>query len=325
MSQPPTPASMTQDPATTPSVSSSNIECIFDAALKSYKKKTKKDLKSHDLFKQLETCDSPAAILAVFQSTQFDQSGDDDRLKKWLVPTINVLYAFSGTLGEGVSLVNIDSSVHLTYSDVNSTGVLTSESSLCRRWCPPLGERLRLFPRTDSCDAERSQAAKGVAESQDILVDVFGRIESFFVRLEMYTGVRLTPAMTEKMAQITVEVLDILATATKEMTRGRASEFDLRPFLEANIDSEKFLKNLAGWTDLEDGMKRLEKLAVEEIAMASARLVKVTDEIDSKATKVIDGVRGVEENVHAVQGEVQLVNDNIKVVDNKVQKIAEGG
>src|SRR5258708_4635476 len=108
------------------------------------------------------------------------------------------------------------------------------------------------FVCTDSCDVERPQAAKGVAESQDILVDVFGRIESFFVRLEIYTGVRLTPAMSEKMVQITVEVLDILATATKEMKQDRASELDLRlAFLEANIDSEKFVKKLVGRTDLE--------------------------------------------------------------------------
>ncbi len=107
---------MPKAPATTPSESSSNIAGIFNAALKSYKKKTKKDLKNHDLFKQLETCDSPAAILAVFQAAQFDPSriGGDDRLKKWLVPTINVLYAFSQTLSEGVGLVNIDSSVHLS-------------------------------------------------------------------------------------------------------------------------------------------------------------------------------------------------------------------
>lgn len=107
---------MPQTPATTPSESSSNIEGIFDTALKSYKEKTKKDLKNHDLFKQLETCDSPAAILAVLQASQFDPSrtGGDDRLKKWLVPTINVLYAFSATLGEGVGLVNIDSSVRLS-------------------------------------------------------------------------------------------------------------------------------------------------------------------------------------------------------------------
>jgi hypothetical protein len=113
MSQPPAPVSVPQTSATTPSGSSSHIESIFDAALKSYKKKTKKDLKNHDLFKQLETCDSPAAILAVFQASRFDRTGDDDALKKWLVPTINVLYAFSETIGEGVSLVNIDSSVHL--------------------------------------------------------------------------------------------------------------------------------------------------------------------------------------------------------------------
>jgi phosphate starvation-inducible protein PhoH len=75
--------------------------------------------------------------------------------------------------------------------------------------------------------AERSQAAKDVAASQDILVDLFGRIESFFRRLEIYTGVPLTPAMTDKMVEITVEVLDILATATKEMKQSRTSEFVL--------------------------------------------------------------------------------------------------
>ena len=120
MSQPPAPVSIPQIPANTPSGSSSNIESIFDAALKSYKKKTKKDLKNHDLFKQLESCDSPAAILAVFQAAQFDESrmARDERLKKWLVPTINVLCAFSGTLGEGISLVKIDSSVHMSVSIV---------------------------------------------------------------------------------------------------------------------------------------------------------------------------------------------------------------
>ncbi|KAH9041791.1 hypothetical protein EDB85DRAFT_1886446 [Lactarius pseudohatsudake] len=89
MSQPPTPISMLQAPATITSKSSSNIEGIFDAdqALKSYKKKTKNDLKKHDLFKQLEACDSPAAILAVFQAAQFDFSSTtgDDRLRTALI------------------------------------------------------------------------------------------------------------------------------------------------------------------------------------------------------------------------------------------------
>jgi hypothetical protein len=67
------------------------------------------------------------------------------------------------------------------------------------------------------------------------------------VRLEIYTEVPLTPAMTDKMVQITVEILDILAIATKEMKQSRASEFDLRlTFLEADIGSEKFLKRWRG-------------------------------------------------------------------------------
>lgn len=55
-------------------------------------------------------------------------------------------------------------------------------------------------------------------------MDIFGRIESFFTRLEIYKDVTLTPAMMEKMVQITVEVQDILAIATKEMKQSRASE-----------------------------------------------------------------------------------------------------
>jgi hypothetical protein len=147
---------------------------------------------------------------------------------------------------------------------------------------------------------------------------MFERIESFFVRLEIYAEVPLTPAMTGKMVQITVEILDVLATATKEMGQSRASEFDLRlMLLEADIDSEKFIKKLAGWTHLEDGLKKLEKLTNDEIAMASARLLKVTDDIDH-------GVRSVDKNVQAVKDGVQLVGGNVKAVDDKLQKIAEG-
>ena len=115
MSQPLASVSMPQAPRPG-TTSSSDIEHIFDTALKSYEKKTNKNLKDYDLFKQLESCDSPAAILAKFQAAQFDdpsQTESDDRLKRWLVPTLNVLCAFSDTLDEGVSLVMIDSFVPL--------------------------------------------------------------------------------------------------------------------------------------------------------------------------------------------------------------------
>ena len=76
------------------------------------------------------------------------------------------------------------------------------------------------------------------------------------MRLETYTDVPLTPAMTEKMVEITVEVLGILATATKEMQQNQASKFALRhTFLGAHIDSRKNceedsgVEGLRGWSE----------------------------------------------------------------------------
>ena len=75
--------------------------------MKEYEKKTKKDLLAHPLMAQLQNCKSPTDILAILR-TQVQQS-DDDKLTKWLTPTVNVLYAFSGVLGAGVGLVSSNS------------------------------------------------------------------------------------------------------------------------------------------------------------------------------------------------------------------------
>ena len=88
----------------------SNFQLIFNTALKAYEKKTKSDLLAHPLASQLQKCDSPASVLSVLQSQVDDieqARKSDERLTKWLGPTINVLLAFSDTLGEGVSLVSI--------------------------------------------------------------------------------------------------------------------------------------------------------------------------------------------------------------------------
>jgi hypothetical protein len=90
--------------------SSSNFQLIIDNALKAYKKRTKTDLLAHPLASQLQACDSPAAILAVLQQQiqELDQSrSGDDRWSKWLGPTVNILYSLFETLGEGVSLVSL--------------------------------------------------------------------------------------------------------------------------------------------------------------------------------------------------------------------------
>ena len=60
-------------------------------------------------------------------------------------------------------------------------------------------------------------------KSQNTLTDVFERIEDFFKRLETYTEVPPTAAMTDIIVKIMVEVLNIFAISTKEIKQGRTS------------------------------------------------------------------------------------------------------
>ena len=129
---------------TSSSSSSSNqastFQLIINNALDQYKKRTKKDLLAHPLITELQSCNSPTAILTVLQRQlqDLDQSQrSDGRWTRCLDPTVNVLYTLSGTLGEGVGLVRFRlSEVHdLIYL----AGVLTSQGDICRSRCPPFG------------------------------------------------------------------------------------------------------------------------------------------------------------------------------------------
>ncbi|KAI0298484.1 hypothetical protein B0F90DRAFT_1732827, partial [Multifurca ochricompacta] len=71
--------------------------------------------------------------------------------------------------------------------------------------------------------------------------------------------------MTEVIVKIVVEVLSILALATKEVKQGR---------------TKKYLKKLAGRTDIEDALQSLDRLIQEEVRMATAEVLKVTHEVD---------------------------------------------
>jgi hypothetical protein len=102
-----TPMSHTH-PTASSSSSSSNFQLMINNALDEYKKRTKKDLLTHPLASRLQTCSSPAAIIAVLQEQVqgLDRSSSsDERWSKLLDPTVNVLQAFSSILEAGASLV----------------------------------------------------------------------------------------------------------------------------------------------------------------------------------------------------------------------------
>jgi hypothetical protein len=69
-----------------------------------------------------------------------------------------------------------------------------------------------------------------------VLIDIFVRIESFFKRLESYMEVPPTAAMTDVIVKIMIQVLSILAIATKEIKRGRSSvSLDIHKWLFAYL------------------------------------------------------------------------------------------
>ncbi|KAH9061939.1 hypothetical protein EDB87DRAFT_1821501 [Lactarius vividus] len=177
---------------------SSDFRSILDAALEKYKKKTGKQLFSHPLATDLQQCDSVDAILAIFQSQAeaFQQFRDGDQsLMGRIRPVVDVLYTFSGTLGEVAGI---------TFPPAKA--IFTGISVLLA-------------------------AAKDVSASHDALVELFQRIESFFRRLGVYMQISLTTEMAEVFVKIVAEVLSILSIATKEVKRKRASKLLLKIYL----------------------------------------------------------------------------------------------
>jgi hypothetical protein len=69
------------------------------------------------------------------------------------------------------------------------------------------------------------QAASSVSSSYDALVDLFDCVGNFLKRLQIYTSLPLTPPMMEISVKIMVELLSVLALATKQIKLGRFSKW----------------------------------------------------------------------------------------------------
>jgi hypothetical protein len=144
--------------STPASSSSPNFQFVLNAALEAYEKTVKSKLLDHPLTTQLQSCDSPSSILSILTDLvqQLEQSRtSDERLRTWLDPTVNVLFAFSATLGEGVGLVILKNHypTGIFRSDRCFSGNLTCESDLCGDRRPSTGEYLPRSHDADGYDA----------------------------------------------------------------------------------------------------------------------------------------------------------------------------
>jgi archaellum component FlaC len=102
----------------------------------------------------------------------------------------------------------------------------------------------------------------------------------------------------------------------------------IEPFSEKYV--KKLMKKLIGNNDIEDALKRLDRLTQEEARMASAQLIETADKIannvldvDHRVAGVDDRVAGVGDQVAGVDGRVAGVDERVTSVDERVAGVDE--
>jgi hypothetical protein len=83
---------------------------------------------------------------------------------------------------------------------------------------------LSFVPGAHLRDVQTYQAVKGVLADYDTLADLLKSVEHFLSRLDIYTKITPTVSMTEIIVKILVELLSILALATKHLQQGKLSK-----------------------------------------------------------------------------------------------------
>lgn len=156
-------------------------------------------------------------------------------------------------------------------------------------------------------------------------MDLFERIETFFKRLERYIHVQQPPGMEDVIVRVMVEVLSILAIATKEINQSSPSALirgDGPPSL-AHSSLEALLKKLVGRADIKYALQRLDKLIQDEVWMATAEGLRTTQGIYNEVEDVGAKVKSVAGQIGGIDDKVQGIGDRINVLENKIIDGAE--
>ena len=95
--------------------------------------------------------------------------------------------------------------------------------------------------------------------------------------------------MSDLMVKIMVDVLSVLALATKQINQGRLSKWTavVRNFI-IKRGAEKFAKKLIGDSDVEDILRRLDRLTQEEARVTVAHMLEVVHGLFNNLRVVMD-------------------------------------
>ena len=81
------------------------------------------------------------------------------------------------------------------------------------------------------------------------------------------------------------------------------------------------MKKLLGKNNIEDALKKLDTLTMEEARMAIAETLKVTNKVDDTVNRVDDTVNRVDDTINKMDDKVDKVDDKVDKVDDKVDKV----
>jgi len=83
------------------------------------------------------------------------------------------------------------------------------------------------------------------------------------------------------------------------------------------------LKKLVGNTEMEDRLRKLDRLTQEEARMAAAENMRITRSVEGKVMGVDDKVKDIDEGVQYVRSGVEDVGKKVQGVDDKVEGIGK--
>ena len=100
--------------------------------------------------------------------------------------------------------------------------------------------------------------------------------------------------MTDMIVKIMVQLLSLLALATKQITQGRLSMCDInvnrKPF-GAECATEKFAKKLLGESEIEAVLQRLDRLTQEEARITVVQTLGVVHGLVGNVRVIMEGAR----------------------------------
>ncbi|KAJ5819255.1 NACHT and TPR domain protein [Penicillium riverlandense] len=149
-------------------------------------------------------------------------------------------------------------------------------------------------------------AAKGVSASYDAIQDLMQMLQDFTIRLRTYTQEVISEAISDKLGDIIVTLIEIFALSSKTIQRGRLLKFT-RNILLGNDDA------------IQAAMARLDKLTQVEANLVGAETLTES----KRAGRVVDGISVTVNATNATVLETGMTVNQMSAQVHDVQDMLE--